>query len=249
MVAVAARYADEADEADEALDDRPPRHSFVRNGSSSVAGYGSGTSTNDDSSESGMDVSAETEEASSAGAGSSRDSSTRTSNTDDGTVEGDADSLSLPATTTPGSSASSSSASYASQQDKHQSAYRVEVESLVRRVVPDEIDNIDAIMEQFSGREEELIETLRVMQEKSIAQRARAAVQRSAKREAGKASRDTANGDDDEDMDQSVTTDGSQSYSTDGESMSTDGRTVYSGSEGLSREESSTERSTKIDDD
>ena len=40
-------------------------------------------------------------------------------------------------------------------------------------------------MIQFSGREEELIETLRAMQEKSIAQRAMAAVQRSAKKEAG----------------------------------------------------------------
>jgi len=60
-------------------------------------------------------------------------------------------------------------------------AYRAEVEALVRRVVPDEMDNVDDIMVQFSGREEELIETLRSMQEKSIAQRARAAVQRSAK--------------------------------------------------------------------
>jgi hypothetical protein len=85
------------------------------------------------------------------------------------------------------------------------------VESLVRRVVPDEIDNIDDIMEQFAGREEELIETLRVMQEKSIAQRARAAVQRSAKREAGRANRDAAH-DDDEDM-ESVETDGSRSCS------------------------------------
>lgn len=64
--------------------------------------------------------------------------------------------------------------------------FRAEVEALVRRVVPDEIDNVDDIMVQFSGREEELIETLRSMQEKSIAQRARAAVQRSAKVEAVK---------------------------------------------------------------
>jgi hypothetical protein len=63
-------------------------------------------------------------------------------------------------------------------------AYRAEVEALVRRVVPDEIDNVDAIMVQFHGREEELIATLRGMQEKTIAQRARAAVQKSAKKEA-----------------------------------------------------------------
>lgn len=59
-----------------------------------------------------------------------------------------------------------------------------EVEALVRRVVPDEIDNVDEMMLQFKGREEELLETLRTMQERSIAQRARAAVHKSAKREA-----------------------------------------------------------------
>jgi hypothetical protein len=68
-------------------------------------------------------------------------------------------------------------------------AYRAEVEALVRRVVPDELSNVDDILIQFSGREQELIETLRAMQEKSIAQRARAAVQRSAKMEAGSTGR------------------------------------------------------------
>lgn len=244
VVAVAARYADEADEADEQLE-QPSLHNYARNQSSSSSrGYGSGTSMND-SSGSGMDASVETEDASSAGADNSQSSISRNSNLDeasvDGTAEGDADELSLPLTTTPGSSsASSSSASHVSQQEKQQAnAYRVEVESLLRRVVPDEVDNIDDIMEQFSGREEELIETLRVMQEKSVAQRARAAVQRSAKREAGRANRDTAH-DDDEDMDQSVETDGSYSYTTG--SKSTDGLSIYS------REESSTEYSTTVTD-
>ena len=45
-------------------------------------------------------------------------------------------------------------------------------------------DNIDEMMIQFAGRENELIETLKTMQERSIAQRARAAVQQSAKLEA-----------------------------------------------------------------
>ena len=61
---------------------------------------------------------------------------------------------------------------------------RAEVERLVRRVVPDEIDNIDEMMIQFEGREAELVETLRTMQERSVAQRARAAVQKTAKLEA-----------------------------------------------------------------
>ena len=239
MVAVAARYADEADEADEQLE-QPSLHNYARKGSSpSSGGYGSGTSMND-SAGSGMNVSVETDNASSAGGDNSQNSNLDDASFD-GTAEGDADELSLPATTTPGSSsASSSSASHVSHQDKqHANAYRVEVESLVRRVVPDEIENIDDIMEQFSGREEELIETLRVMQEKSIAQRARAAVQRSAKREAGRASRDTAHSDD-EDMDQSVGTDSSYSYTTG--SKSTDGISIYS------REESSTEYSTNVTD-
>lgn len=61
---------------------------------------------------------------------------------------------------------------------------RKEVESLVRRVVPDEIDNVDEMMRQFQNREEELLETLRTMQERSIAQKARTAGQKSAKRDA-----------------------------------------------------------------
>ena len=85
---------------------------------------------------------------------------------------------------------------------------RAEIERLVRRVVPDEVDNIDEMMLQFKGREDgecihvicfatldlsslllaefflELVETLRTMQERSLAQRARAAVQKTAKLEA-----------------------------------------------------------------
>jgi hypothetical protein len=47
--------------------------------------------------------------------------------------------------------------------EKTENEYRSQVESLVRKVVPDEIDNIDAMMEQFVGREEELIATLKNM--------------------------------------------------------------------------------------
>ena len=43
---------------------------------------------------------------------------------------------------------------------------REEVENLVRRVVPEEIDNVDEMMLQFKGREEELVETLRTMQQR-----------------------------------------------------------------------------------
>lgn len=63
---------------------------------------------------------------------------------------------------------------------------RAEVEALVRRVVPDEMDNVSEMMNQFKGREEELVETLRTMQERSIAARQREAMRRNAKREARK---------------------------------------------------------------
>jgi hypothetical protein len=44
-----------------------------------------------------------------------------------------------------------------------QSAYRAKIAELVSQVVPGEIDNVDAMMEQFVGREEELIITLQNM--------------------------------------------------------------------------------------
>ncbi len=65
-----------------------------------------------------------------------------------------------------------------------QAELRAEVEALVRRVVPDEIDNVDEMMNEFRGREEELVETLRTMQERNIAARQREAMRRNAKREA-----------------------------------------------------------------
>jgi hypothetical protein len=69
-------------------------------------------------------------------------------------------------------------------QAKKRAEIRDEVETLVRRVVPEEVDNIDEMMAQFHGREEELVETLRTMQERAVAQKARLAGQKQAKREA-----------------------------------------------------------------
>jgi len=67
---------------------------------------------------------------------------------------------------------------------------RNEVESLVRRVVPEEIDNVDEMMLQFKGREEELVETLRTMQERQVAQKARVQGQKQAKRDARQTARE-----------------------------------------------------------
>ena len=58
---------------------------------------------------------------------------------------------------------------------------REEVTTLVKRVVPEEIDNVDEMMKQFKGREDELLETLRTMRERDIAQKARKASQVQAK--------------------------------------------------------------------
>ena len=74
----------------------------------------------------------------------------------------------------------SESASKARKRDE----IRQEVEALVRRVVPEELDNVDEMMMQFKGREEELVETLRTMQERAVAQKARSAGHKAAKTEA-----------------------------------------------------------------
>ena len=123
--------------------------------------------------------------------------------------------------------------------------------------MPDEIDNVDDIMVQFSGREEELIETLRAMQEKSIAQRARAAVQKSAKKEAGRTGRSMD--DSSEYLGQSVATDDdSRSYITDGNttessfSKSSYSKSSYSqsaSSQSYSRGDSRTDNFTHNEED
>jgi len=251
VVAVAARYADEADEADSQLgspisDKLESSPSTKINNSMTSRSDSTQTGTRSDSVGS---VSVETADASSVNSNTTRDdSNSHTTYSGDSyldemggdgasTVSGSnsrtppRDSSTPPDSNTQSSSITSSyvsaggitssmisAVSSVDQQEKRQmNAYKAEVEALVRRVVPDEMDNVDDIMVQFSGREEELIETLRSMQEKSIAQRARAAVQKSAKMEAGKTGRQ--HDESSEDLGgQSVTTDG------DGQSMTTDGQ-------------------------
>ena len=86
--------------------------------------------------------------------------------------------------TTPRSMGTSNQSSKGASSGRGQEEVRAEVEALVRRVVPEEADNVDEMLTQFKGREEELLETLRRMQERAIASRARLAVQKSAKLEA-----------------------------------------------------------------
>jgi hypothetical protein len=201
VVAVAARYVEEADEADEQL--RRPLRNNGREGSPSNRSAESDVES----------VSIETADESSAYTESSREStyatgevitassrSVTSSSSDANATHSRSRTSSsggnVGIATTSGSATSSSGIqtisthSSSSHHRRQKNAYRAEVEALVRRVVPDELSNVDDILIQFSGREQELIDTLRAMQEKSIAQRARAAVQRSAKREAGKSGRD-----------------------------------------------------------
>eukprot|EP00977_Amphora_coffeiformis_P011933 scaffold2917_cov191-Amphora_coffeaeformis.AAC.26 len=59
----------------------------------------------------------------------------------------------------------SSDGSISSAQRRRQQKYRAEVESLVALVVPDELDKVDDMMDQFVGREEELIDFLKRLDE------------------------------------------------------------------------------------
>jgi hypothetical protein len=78
-----------------------------------------------------------------------------------------------------GSGVSESSVTTTTEQLEERAEYRAQVDALVRLVLPDERDKVDAMMDQFKGREAELVSTLQTMQERSANQRARAAVHKS----------------------------------------------------------------------
>jgi hypothetical protein len=60
---------------------------------------------------------------------------------------------------------------------------RKQVVDLVGKVVPEELENVDEMIAQFNGREHELLETLRTMQERDIALKAKRAAQQHTKLE------------------------------------------------------------------
>ena len=66
--------------------------------------------------------------------------------------------------------------STSSSQERQLEEYRKEVKELVTKVIPEELDNLSVMMDQFEGREAELINTLQNMEERTSTQRARAAV-------------------------------------------------------------------------
>lgn len=68
--------------------------------------------------------------------------------------------------------------SYGAEEEQRRK-YLAQVKDLVHTVVPDEIENLEAMMDQFVGREPELINTLQTMHERSTSKRARNAIHRS----------------------------------------------------------------------
>jgi hypothetical protein len=76
-------------------------------------------------------------------------------------------------------SGSQTTATTTTETRKKRVKFRAQVEALVRLVMPDEIEKVDKMMDQFQGREAELVSTLQTMQERSATQRARAAVHKS----------------------------------------------------------------------
>jgi hypothetical protein len=98
----------------------------------------------------------------------------------------------------------------ASQKERAQEI-RTQVAQLVRDVVPDEEENVDEMMIQFKGREEDLLESLRTMKERMVARKARVESQKFARKEAR--SRHKKEGleiHNDSNVGASITTDGSE---------------------------------------
>lgn len=103
-------------------------------------------------------------------------SSTQGSDTVDGSSYSGADHSSAYNSTVKGSVGTSGS------QKERVEEIRAQVERLVREVVPDEVENVDEMMTQFNGKEEELLETLRTMKERDVAKKARLEAQKIARR-------------------------------------------------------------------
>jgi hypothetical protein len=78
------------------------------------------------------------------------------------------------------------SATYSEVQSKQQrlDEMRAEIERLIHEVVPEEIGNMEEMMTEFQGKEDELVETLRTMKERFVAQKARTAGRTTAQRAA-----------------------------------------------------------------
>ena len=70
-----------------------------------------------------------------------------------------------------GSASGTTTVTTNTEDGKKRAEIHAQVDALVRLVLPDEVDKVDAMMEQFRGREAELVSTLQTMQERSATQR------------------------------------------------------------------------------
>lgn len=69
--------------------------------------------------------------------------------------------------------------SMTSEEHRRREKYRSQIEDLVRKAAPDEINNVSMMMSQFAGREAELINTLQTMYQRTTSQRRLKAVHKS----------------------------------------------------------------------
>jgi anti-sigma28 factor (negative regulator of flagellin synthesis) len=75
----------------------------------------------------------------------------------------------------------SSTPSTGTSTNRDRAGLRRNVEELIHRMAPEETEHVDETMLQFKGREDELLETLRTMQERLIAHKARATTNKQVK--------------------------------------------------------------------
>jgi hypothetical protein len=80
----------------------------------------------------------------------------------------------------------SSTPSTGTSTNRDRAGLRRNVEELIHRMAPEETEHVDETMLQFKGREDELLETLRTMQERLIAHKARATSNKQVKLETKK---------------------------------------------------------------
>jgi hypothetical protein len=149
-------------------------------GSSHQSGSGSKSDgMGDDGNWDGIAAAADSFDGSSIEGSSKRSALKDNSLTDGSDVEEDEDSFSGSESGSGSGSGSATTASTRTEDREKRAEYQAQVEALVRLVLPDEVEKVDAMMEQFKGREAELVSTLQTMQERSATQRARAAVHKS----------------------------------------------------------------------
>ncbi len=171
----------ESGNADEG-DEREGSEAYSRSSADEGSSYESGSkSARDDGNWDGIAEGADSFEDN----GSSLESSSKRSSMKDTSMTDDEDGSFSGSESNSGSvsgSGSGSTETTRTDEREKRAEYHAQVDALVRLVLPDEVEKVDAMMEQFKGREAELVSTLQTMQERSATQRARAAVHKSKSR-------------------------------------------------------------------